>query len=75
MGTTRRQFSAEFKREAVQQTKRPGNSIALVDRSVSPACRTSNRFGTPSGFSPYTGKLRTTFGQDDIYCGRATIEH
>jgi transposase len=34
MGMTRRQFGAEFKREAVQQTKRPGNSIAQVAKDL-----------------------------------------
>lgn len=34
MATTRRQFSAEFKREAVQQTRRPGNSIAQVAKDL-----------------------------------------
>ena len=34
MATTRRQFSAEFKRAAVQQTKRSGTSIAQVAKDL-----------------------------------------
>ena len=34
MARTRRQFSAEFKREAVQAAKRPGSSVAQVSREL-----------------------------------------
>jgi transposase len=34
MANTRRKFSAEFKREAVGQVKKPGNSVALVAKEL-----------------------------------------
>ena len=34
MARTRRQFSAEFKREAVQAAERPGSSVAQVSREL-----------------------------------------
>jgi transposase len=34
MANTRRKFSAEFKREAVGQVEKPGNSVALVAKEL-----------------------------------------
>ena len=34
MGTTRRKFGAEFKREAVRQALQPGNAIATVAQDL-----------------------------------------
>lgn len=34
MARTRRQFSAEFKREAVPAAKRPGSSVAQVAKEL-----------------------------------------
>lgn len=34
MAKTRRQFTAEFKREAVQLAKKPGNSVAQVAKDL-----------------------------------------
>ena len=34
MGTTRRKFGAEFKREAVRQALQPGNAVVTVAKSL-----------------------------------------
>jgi len=60
MATTRRQFSAEFKREAVQQTKRPGISIARVAKELELDVGTLRRWIKQVG----SGNWETAPGKD-----------